>query len=85
MVAGQVLFVLCGFALNNATLADSSGYRIIVPIAVVAFLGAIGVALLSWQRQPNPFKALSICVVLASVWQLQDAVLRRLPALFDGK
>lgn len=82
VVSGQVLLVLIGFALNNVTLVDYSEYRVIVPIAVVAFLGAIGITLVTWHQQPKSLRVFSILVVFVSIWQLQDAVLRRLPALF---
>lgn len=83
--SGQAVLILVGVALNNVTLTDYSGYKVIVPIAVVALLSAIGLTLLTWYRQSKALRAFSIVVVLVAVWQLQDAVLRRLPALFGSK
>ena len=81
-VCGESVLTLIGFILNNITLVDYSGYRVIVPIAVLAFLGAMSLALLTWRYQSKPLKTLSILILIICAWQLQDAFFRRMLYLF---
>ena len=83
-VCGGSVLTLIGFILNNITLVDYSGYRVIVPIAVLAFLGAISLVLLTWRYQSKPLKTLSVLILIICAWQLQDALFRRMLSLLRG-
>ena len=67
LVCSQVVCLVVGLTLNNVTLVHYSGYKVIVPIAVAAFLGVIGMTFLTWRRQSKPGKIFSIVVVLACI------------------
>ena len=77
---GALLLTLYAFGINNISVATNNFTSIVIQ-AVACSSVAILLVVVAWRRIPPVGRATAALFVLANLWTLFDAGVRRLPAV----